>query len=226
MAFELSSIEARVLGCLLEKERTTPEYYPLTLNGLLTACNQTTNREPITIYDERTVEQGLDALRQKRLALVVHSAGARVPKYRHNLFDHYVLRPPESSILCVLLLRGAQTAGELRSRTERLCGPLTLAEIDTYLEELARGEDPLVRVLPARPGQKERRFIQLLAGEPEVIEAPASSELPIGRVPEKSRLALLEGEVNSLKRDLQALREDLANFKKEFGVPDETGNRS
>jgi uncharacterized protein YceH (UPF0502 family) len=107
-----------------------------------------------------------------------------------------------------------------------LCGPLTLAEIDTYLEELARGEDPLVRVLPARPGQKERRFIQLLAGEPEVIEAPASSALPIGRVPEKSRLDLLEREVNSLKRDLQALREDLANFKKEFGVPDETGNRS
>jgi uncharacterized protein len=226
MAFELSAIEARVLGCLLEKERTTPEYYPLTLNGLMAACNQTTNREPITSYDERTVEQGLDALRQKRLALVVHSAGARVPKYRHNLFDHYVLRPPESSILCVLLLRGAQTAGELRSRTERLCGPLTLAEIDTYLEELARGEDPLVRVLPARPGQKERRFIELLAGEPEVPEAPASSALPIGRAPEKSRLDELEGELNSLKRDLQALREDLANFKKEFGVPDETGNRS
>jgi uncharacterized protein YceH (UPF0502 family) len=225
MAFELSAIEARVLGCLLEKERTTPEYYPLTLNGLMAACNQTTNREPITSYDESTVEQGLDALRQKKLVLVVHSAGARVPKYRHNLFDHYVLRPPESSILCVLLLRGAQTAGELRSRTERLSGPLTLAEIDAYLEELARGGDPLVRVLPARPGQKERRFIQLLAGEPEVTEAPVSSALPIGRVPEKSRLDALEGEVNSLKRDLQALREDLANFKKEFGVADETGNR-
>lgn len=225
MAFELSAIEARVLGCLLEKERTTPEYYPLTLNSLIAACNQTTNREPITSYDENTVEQGLDALRQKKLALVVHSAGARVPKYRHNLFDHYVLRPPESSILCVLLLRGAQTAGELRSRTERLCGPLTLAEIDTYLEELARGEDPLVRVLPARPGQKERRFIQLLSGEPEVIEAQWSPALPIGQVSEKSRLDVLEGEVDSLKRDLEALREDLANFKKEFGVPDETGNR-
>jgi len=225
MAFELSSIEARVLGCLLEKERTTPEYYPLTLNSLIAACNQTTNREPITSYDETTVEQGLDALRQKKLAMVVHSAGARVPKYRHNLFDHYILQPPESSVLCVLLLRGAQTAGELRSRTERMCGPLTLPEIETCLEELARGEDPLVRALPARPGQKERRFVQLLAGEPEITEPAVSLPVGAGQVPEKSRLDALEGEVNSLKAELQALREDLANFKNQFGVPGETGNQ-
>jgi uncharacterized protein YceH (UPF0502 family) len=216
MAFELSPIETRVLGCLLEKERTTPEYYPLSLNGLTAACNQTTNREPITSYDERTVEQGLDALRQKKLAMIVHSAGARVPKYRHSLFDHYVLRPPESSVLCVLLLRGPQTAGELRSRTERLCGPLTLPDVETCLEELARGEDPLVRVLPARPGQKERRFVQILSGEPE-IELPTSLALPTDSAPDKSRLDALEGELNSLKSEVQALREDLASFKKQFG---------
>lgn len=225
MAFELSSIETRILGCLLEKERITPEYYPMTLNSLTAACNQTTNREPITSYDERTVEQGLDALRQKKLAMIVHSAGARVPKYRHNLFDHYILRPPESSVLCVLLLRGPQTAGELRSRTERLCGPLTLPELETCLEELARGEDPLVRVIPARPGQKEKRFIQILAGEPEIVEPAAPQALPSDRTPNISRLDALEGEVNSLKSELQALREDLANFKKQFGVPDETGSR-
>ena len=225
MAFELSSIETRVLGCLLEKERITPEYYPMTLNSLTAACNQTTNREPITSYDERTVEQGLDALRQKKLAMIVHSAGARVPKYRHNLFDHYILGPPESSVLCVLLLRGPQTAGELRSRTERLCGPLTLPELETCLEELARGEDPLVRVIPARPGQKERRFIQILAGEPEIVEPAAPQALPSDRTPNISRLDALEGEITSLKSELQALREDLANFKKQFGVPDETGSR-
>jgi uncharacterized protein len=225
MAFELSSIETRVLGCLLEKERITPEYYPMTLNSLTAACNQTTNREPITSYDERTVEQGLDALRQKKLAMIVHSAGARVPKYRHNLFDHYILRPPESSVLCVLLLRGPQTVGELRSRTERLCGPLTLPVLETCLEELARGEDPLVRVIPARPGQKERRFIQILAGEPEIVEPAAPQALPGDRTPNMSRLDALEGEVTSLKSELQALREDLANFKKQFGVPDETGSR-
>lgn len=216
MAFQLSPIETRVLGCLLEKERTTPEYYPLSLNGLTAACNQTTNREPITSYDERTVEQGLDALRQKKLAMIVHSAGARVPKYRHSLFDHYVLRPPESAVLCVLLLRGPQTAGELRSRTERLCGPMTLLDLETCLEELARGEDPLVRVITARPGQKERRFIQILAGEPE-IELGATLALPTDGAPDKSRLDALEGELNLLKSELRALREDLADFKKQFG---------
>lgn len=217
MAFVLSPIEARVLGCLLEKERTTPEYYPLTLNSLISACNQTTNREPITSYDEKAVEQSLDSLREKKLATIVHTAGARVPKYRHNLFDHYVLRPAESSVLCVLLLRGPQTAGELRSRTERLCGPLTLAEVETCLEELARGEDPLVRVIPARPGQKERRFIEILAGEPENVESGATLAVPTDDVTDKSRLDTLEGEVNLLKSELQALREDLANFKKQFG---------
>ena len=217
MAFVLSPIEARVLGCLLEKERTTPEYYPLTQNSLTSACNQTTNREPITSYDEKAVEQSLDSLREKKLATIVHTAGARVPKYRHNLFDHYVLRPAESSVLCVLLLRGPQTAGELRSRTERLCGPLTLSEVETCLEELARGEDPLVRVIPARPGQKERRFIEILAGEPENVESGATLAVPTDDVTDKSRLDTLEGEVNLLKSELQALREDLANFKKQFG---------
>ena len=207
----------RVLGALLEKERTTPEYYPLSLNALVVACNQTTNRDPIVSYDERTVEESLDRLREKKLAMLVHTACARVPKYRHTLLDIYNLDAREVALLCVLMLRGPQTPGELRSRTERMCGPMTLPELEKLLEELTRGEDPLVRVIPARPGQKEKRYVQLLSGEPEsesstIAPAPAS-----GWISDKSRIETLEAELTALKSELNALREDLADFKKSFG---------
>jgi uncharacterized protein YceH (UPF0502 family) len=217
MSLELSPIVTRVLGALLEKERTTPEYYPLSLNALVVACNQTTNRDPIVSYDERTVEESLDRLREKKLAMLVHTAGARVPKYRHTLLDIYNLDAREVALLCVLMLRGPQTPGELRSRTERMCGPMTLPELEKLLEELTRGEDPLVRVIPARPGQKEKRYVQLLSGEPEsesstIAPAPAS-----GWISDKSRIETLEAELTALKSELNALREDLADFKKSFG---------
>ena len=217
MPLELSPIEIRVLGALLEKERTTPEYYPLSLNGLVVACNQTTNRDPIVSYDDRTAEQGLDRLREKKLAMLVHTAGARVPKYHHTLLDIYNLNPREVALLCVLMLRGAQTSGELRSRSERMSGPVTLSEAEKCLEDLSQGEDPLVRVMPARSGQKEKRYIQLLSGEPD-LEASALTMRPeAGSVPQKSRLEILEAELNTVKSELHALREDLAAFKKLFG---------
>ena len=217
MPLELSPIEIRVLGALLEKERTTPEYYPLSLNGLVVACNQTTNRDPIVSYDDRTAEQGLDRLREKKLAMLVHTAGARVPKYRHTLLDIYNLNPREVALLCVLMLRGAQTSGELRSRSERMCGSMTLPETEKCLEDLSQGEDPLVRVIPDRSGQKEKRYIQLLSGEPD-LEASAITMRPdAGSVPQKSRLETLEAELNTLKSEFHALREDLAAFKKLFG---------
>jgi uncharacterized protein YceH (UPF0502 family) len=217
MPLELSPIETRVLGALLEKERTTPEYYPLSLNSLVVACNQTTNRDPIVSYDDRTVEQALDRLREKKLAMLVHTAGARVPKYRHTLLDSFNLDPREVALLCVLMLRVPQTPGELRSRTERMCGPMTLPEIEKCLEELTSGGDPLVRVIPARAGQKEKRYVQLLSGEPD-LEILTSSPLPgVGQTSDKSRLDALETEVEALKSEFRALREELADFKKLFG---------
>jgi uncharacterized protein YceH (UPF0502 family) len=217
MSLELSPIETRVLGALLEKERTTPEYYPLSLNGLVVACNQTTNRDPIVSYDDLIVEQSLDRLREKKLAMLVHTAGARVPKYRHTLLDHYNLDAHEVALLCVLMLRGPQTPGELRSRTERMCGAMSLPEIEKYLEELTSGGDPLVRVIPARAGQKEKRYVQLLSGEPELDSSTFAPPLAGGSIPQKSRLDTLEAELNTLKSELRALREDLADFKKSFG---------
>ena len=216
MPLELSPIETRVLGALLEKERTTPEYYPLSLNGLVVACNQTTNRDPIVSYDDRTVERGLDGLREKKLAMLVHTAGARVPKYRHTLLDIYNLDGREVALLCVLMMRGPQTLGELRSRTERMSGSMTLPEAEKYLEELTAGEDPLVRVIPARPGQKEKRYVQLLSGEPELesLTSPAAVGTPVSG---RSRLDTLETELNALKSEFQALREELTEFKKLFG---------
>jgi uncharacterized protein YceH (UPF0502 family) len=217
MSLELSPIVTRVLGALLEKERTTPEYYPLSLNALVVACNQTTNRDPIVSYDERTVEESLDRLREKKLAMLVHTAGARVPKYRNTLLDIYNLDAREVALLCVLMLRGPQTPGELRSRTERMCGPMTLPELEKLLEELTRGEDPLVRVIPARPGQKEKRYVQLLSGEPELESSTIAPAPASGWISDKSRIETLEAELTALKSELNALREDLADFKKSFG---------
>src|ERR1700756_3294829 len=213
----LSSTETRILGCLLEKERTTPEYYPLSLNGLVVACNQTTNRDPIVNYDDRTVEQGLDRLREKKLAMLIHTAGARVPKDRHTLLDSYNLDPREVALLCVLMLRGPQTPGELRSRTERMCGSMTLPEIEKCLEGLTSGEDPFVRVIPARAGQKEKRYVQLFSGEPDLEVLTNTPPARPGQASEKSRLDTLEAELEALKSEFHALREELAEFKKLFG---------
>jgi uncharacterized protein len=213
----LSSTETRILGCLLEKERTTPEYYPLSLNSLVSACNQATNRDPIVHYDEKTVEQGLDLLRQKKLAMLIHIAGARVAKYRHTFLDLYNLSSREVAILCVLMLRGPQTPGELRSRTERMCGGMSLSDLETLLDQLSAGDDPLVKVIPARPGQKEKRYVHLLSPHAESYESAADSTPTVELAPHESRLEGLESEVNALRSDLNALREDLEQFKKQFG---------
>jgi uncharacterized protein YceH (UPF0502 family) len=213
----LTSTETRILGCLLEKERTTPEYYPLSLNSLVTACNQTTNRDPIVSYSEKTVEDGLDLLRRKKLAMLIHTAGARVAKYRHTLLDLYNLNHREVAIICVLMLRGPQTPGELRSRTERLCGAMSLPDVEAVLEALSAGTDPLVKVLSARPGQKEKRYVQLLSEQaPEPDEPVADSVRTVESVPQKSRLDLLEAEINAMKAEISSLREDLEQFKKSF----------
>ncbi len=211
MSPQLSSVEARILGCLIEKERTTPEAYPLSLNALVNACNQSTNRFPVVSYDQKTVETGIDGLRQKKLAVLLHSSGGRVPKYRHTFHDSFQVDARPIAILCVLLLRGPQTPGEIRGRTERLCGSSSLAEIETSLATLTEGSEPLVCALPARPGQKETRYRELLseaaapAEEPQFIAEPAP-----GRPTELDRL---ETEIRELRSELEKLREEFRAFR-------------
>jgi uncharacterized protein len=217
--FNLNPVETRILGCLLEKERITPETYPLSLNSLVAACNQSTNREPVVSYDERAVEAGVDSLRAKKLATLILGAGSRVPKYRHTFFDHFVLNDREVALLCVLLLRGPQTPGELRTRAERLQFFDSLEQVESFLGELAKGDDPLVRVLPPRPGQKEKRYVQLIAGEP-VLPPRAEEEIPYSASErqnrDRTRVEDLENDILNLRKDLQQLREEFTSFRKQF----------
>lgn len=215
MALTFSPEETRILGCLIEKERTTPDQYPLSLNSVTTACNQSTNRDPVTYYEERVVSLGLDDLRGKKLVTQLWGAGSRVQKFRHNLLDLYELTPREVAVLCVLLLRGPQTLNELRIRTERMHAFANLGEVDECLRGLGEGAEPLVRVVPARPGQKENRFVQLLSGEPP-IEVPTAAETRPAVASVPTRVETLEAEVATLKTEVAALREEFARFRKQF----------
>jgi uncharacterized protein YceH (UPF0502 family) len=215
MPLDLSPIEARILGCLLEKERTTPENYPLSLNGLVAACNQTTNRDPVTAYDEKTVEAGIGVLREKKLVTVVFGGGSRVQKFRHNLLDHFQLDRRDVAVMAVLLLRGPQTAGELRSRTERLFHFASIEELEDCLGGLGRGDSPLIKLLPQQPGQKERRYVQLFSAEPEAGWHAAPYEAPPApRV--DSKFEALEAKVAALREELAALKAQFTEFRKQF----------
>ncbi len=214
---DLTPVETRVLGCLIEKERTTPENYPLSLNSLVSACNQLTNREPTMTLGDRDVEDALDSLRQKKLATVIFGAGSRVQKYRHLLADIYHFSPQEYALLCVLLLRGPQTAGELRGRAERMAPFAALADAENVLNAMAEGGEPLVRLLGARPGQKERRYAQLLSGEP-VETAADSSPVPArNETAGPTRLEVLEKEVADLRGQLSQLQASLEELRRQLG---------
>lgn len=215
MALTLSPEETRVLGCLLEKERTTPDQYPLSLNATLLACNQSTNRDPVVCHDERTVALALDDLRGKKLVTQLWGAGSRVQKYRHNLLEVYELKPGEVALLCVLLLRGPQTPGKLRTRTERLHQFTSLAEVEETLQGLALLSEPLVRIVPPRSGQKEKRFVQLLSGEP-ALEEPVAAERRPAVAAGPTRVETLEAEVGALRTEMSALREEFARFRRQF----------
>ena len=219
---DLSPVEARILGCLLEKERTTPENYPLSLNALVNACNQTTNREPVTAYDEKAIESGIEGLRQKKLLTVVFGGGSRVQKYRHDLPEHFELDRKDSALMCVLLLRGPQTAGELRSRSERLFHFSTPEELDATLAGLAGGDSPLIKLLPQQPGQKERRYIHLFSAEPEGGWQAASTYAPPithRPAPSDSRIESLEAELAALRSEVAEIKTAFAEFKKQFEQP-------
>lgn len=217
MALILSPVETRILGCLIEKERTTPDVYPLSLLAVTTACNQSTNRDPVVHFSEQEVALGLDDLRGKQLATKVWGAGARVEKFRHNLLDVFELNPGEVALLCVLLLRGPQTPGELRIRTERLHPCESIAELETALAALAAGDAPLVRMLEPRPGQKERRFVQLLSGEPGLEDSSVPFTPSVAPpAPTPGRLENLESEVATLKATVAELQAEFLRFRKQF----------
>ena len=224
---ELSPVETRVLGCLMEKERTTPEAYPLTLNSLIAACNQSTNRDPILTLGDREVEEALDELRQKKLATVIFGAGSRVQKYRHILRGH--LQFLAAGIRAAVRAAAARSAdGGRIARTRRAHGRVRAARRRGKRPERtdAEGDEPLVRLLPARPGQKERRYVQLLSGEP--VEMPVenmSESRERARVPPGfagadadvlPRVETLEHEVAELRAQIAELRESLAEFRREL----------
>src|SRR5688572_20647072 len=164
----LDVVAVRVLGSLIEKEITTPDNYPLTLNALVSACNQTSNRDPVLALDETTVMSGLDELMKRSFARAVHRSDSRARKYRQALSEKLNLHPAETAVMCVLMLRGAQTVGEIRTRTARLFEFRDLPHVEVTLQALMTLTEPLVMQLPRRPGQKEERYAHLLAGEPQV----------------------------------------------------------
>ena len=212
----LSDVEARVLGCLVEKEITTPEYYPLSLNALVHACNQKSNRDPLMNVEEDTVRQALRALGELALARSA-SGDSRVAKFEHRLSDTFNFTRPETAILCELLLRGPQTPGELRSRAERMHPFEDLSVVQTTLKHLMERETPLVKVLSRQPGNKEARYAHLLSGDVEVREAAPEKDASSRSSVENGRLTELEREVAGLRKEVSDLKRQFAEFRKQFG---------
>jgi uncharacterized protein len=215
----LSEAEVRVLGSLAEKQVTTPDYYPLTMNALVHACNQISNRDPVVQYDERQVAEAVDSLRLKNVVYIFYGAESRVPKYKHMLREVLGLSPPELAALCVLMLRGPQTVGEVRGRTGRLYEFADLREAEATLEGLAQRDEPLVVKLPRQAGRKEARYAHLLSGQPvldEEDEAPHASAAPRARAGESERVARLEAEVERLSGELAEMRRRFEEFRKQF----------
>ena len=212
MATILTDIETRVLGSLIEKQVTTPEYYPLTLNALTLACNQKNNRNPVTSYSENQVGDALESLREKNLAYVFYGSTSRVPKYKHVMPEVMHLTHPEVALMCVLMLRGAQTLGELRGNGSRLHEFSSLEEVEETLNGLISREpdEPLVVRLPRQPGQKEGRFAHLLSGEVNVEALAETTERVV------SRRSNLEERVEALAAEVERLKEQFEEFKKQF----------
>lgn len=213
----LNDIETRVLGSLVEKQVTTPEYYPLTLNSLTLACNQKNNRNPVTSYNEEQVAQALETLREKNLTYVFYGSTSRVPKYKHVMPEIMHLSSPEIALMCVLMLRGPQTPGELRGNAARLFEFSTLEEIEETLGALISRDEPLVVRLPRQPGQKEVRFAHLLSGAIDV-EALLESErsAPTPRRSSSDQIERLEQKVDALTAEVDKLRLQFEEFRKQF----------
>lgn len=217
MDIKLTANEVRVLGSLIEKDITTPEYYPLSLNALLNACNQKSNRDPVMQLDEDAVRDALEGLQEQRMAGSARGADSRVTKYEQRLQEVFNFTRPEIAVLCVLLLRGPQTPGELRGRSERLFHFEALDDVQSALQKLMQRDPPLAKVMPRQPGTKESRYAHLLAGD--VVEAELPT--PSGAKTEQSsqdagRIARLEEEVVELRREVDEVKDHLERFRRQF----------
>ena len=217
MNIQLNPLEVRVLGSLMEKEITTPDYYPLSLNALLNACNQKSNRDPVMEVDESAVREALYSLGEKGLAGPVSSAESRVTKYEHRMQEVFNFTRRESAIICVLLLRGPQTPGELRGRTERLFSFDDLADVQSTLQRLVQHDPPLAKMLARQPGTKEARYVHLLAGDAEAWDtAQPSAAAGSGSLAGSEQISMLEEAVARLEQELAALKKEFADFRKQF----------
>lgn len=242
----LSPVEVRIIGALVEKQITTPDYYPLSLNALMNACNQKNNRDPVVFYDDRILDAALHALFPLRLVIKVTGADSRVAKYRHQFDQIYSLSPPELAVMTVLMLRGPLTLGEIRGSSGRLHAFASLAEVESTLDALMRREpQPLVTRLPRQTGQKEARFAHLLSGEPEPVAAETAQRASAGgfesrgaassesgasasgavagdriaaphATPDEDRVAQISREIDFLRSEIESLRRDLETFRKSF----------
>jgi uncharacterized protein YceH (UPF0502 family) len=218
MAIMLDHREIRILGCLIEKELTTPEYYPLSLNSLTNACNQKSNRNPVISYDEAVVEQGLEGLQSKGLVRKTLTAGSRVDKYLHTILDKFDLSKQEMAVLCELMLRGSQTAGEIRSRADRMSSFGNLDEVEKTLQSLMEQDPAMVILLPREPGRKERRYTHLLSTTGNTVTAdadqPAAPSAP--QVSADERINRMEEEIAKLRNEIEELKLALAEFRSQF----------
>jgi uncharacterized protein len=221
MDIKLTETEVRVLGALIEKDITTPEYYPLSLNALINACNQKTNRDPVMQLDEDAVRDALEGLQLQRMAGPARGADSRVTKYEQRLQEVFNFTRAEIALLCVLLLRGPQTPGELRGRAERLHRFETLEDVQSALQKLMQREPPLAKILPRQPGTKESRYAHLLAGDVVLVETPMHSSAAVADNAELStvdleRIAQLEEKVAELLRELSEVKDQMERFRKQF----------
>lgn len=213
----LNETECRVLGSLVEKEITTPEYYPLSLNALVNACNQKSNRDPVMNLDEAAVRQALHSLDGQSLIRSVSASDSRVTKYEHRLQETFNFYRHEIAILCVLLLRGPQTPGELRTRTERMHSFEDLSAVQSSLNHLMKREPPLAKVLPRQPGTKESRYAHLLSGDAEVFEPKSEiATSAAANSADAERSALLEKEVAALRNDVANFQKEIADLRQQF----------
>ncbi|HET9791029.1 MAG TPA: YceH family protein [Candidatus Angelobacter sp.] len=214
----LTPVEARVLGALIEKDITTPDYYPMSLNALVNACNQKNNRDPVMTLDENTVRDALYSLQEKRMAGPARGADSRVTKYEHRSQEVFNFTRAENAVMDVLLLRGPQTPGELRGRSERLHRFEELSDVQATLVKLMQREPPFVKMLPRQPGTKEARYAHLLSGDVAGFEATAEppAEARHAGSGDNDRLAALETEVVELRREVADLKQQVESFKKQF----------
>ncbi len=216
MSTTLNETEVRVLGSLVEKQLTTPEYYPLTLNSLTAACNQKSNRDPVMALDETSILAAIDSLRDKNLVYLYYGSSSRTVKYKHMLPNVYELEPPAVAVVALLLLRGPQTVGEIRGRSDRLYPFGSIGEVQEAMDELANRGEPLVIRLERQPGQKEARYAHLLSGPVDAGAVAVAQPTEPRPAASNDKVAVLETEIEGLKAQMNELREEFEAFRRQF----------